>query len=82
MVNNNNNNNNNKKKFTGVTGLYNIGNTCYMSSALQCLSHVRHLKNYVNSGVYSNEINYENVLGSHGALVLHLAQLLRALWEG
>lgn len=31
----------------GYVGLTNIGNTCYMNSALQCLSHTDHLRQYL-----------------------------------
>jgi ubiquitin carboxyl-terminal hydrolase 4/11/15 len=30
----------------GITGLMNLGNTCYMNSALQCLMHVEELASY------------------------------------
>lgn len=30
----------------GCTGLYNVGNTCYMAAALQCMQHVEELTRY------------------------------------
>ena len=33
----------------GYVGLANIGNTCYMNSALQCLSHTDHFRQYLEN---------------------------------
>jgi hypothetical protein len=47
----------------GVTGLRNLGNTCYMNTALQCLARYPCLVEYFLSGRYKDHINTENCLG-------------------
>jgi len=66
----------------GRVGLVNIGNTCFMNSALQCLSNCYELTKYFLSGLYKYDINEENRLGSGGKIAEIYNQLLKDLWRG
>jgi ubiquitin C-terminal hydrolase len=65
----------------GCVGLANLGNTCYMSSALQCLSHTPLLRHFFLSGKYQHELNRGNPLGTGGIIAQDFANLLRHLWS-
>ncbi|GAA5849097.1 hypothetical protein JCM8547_006443 [Rhodosporidiobolus lusitaniae] len=66
----------------GLVGLQNLGNTCFMNSAIQCMSNTNELKEYFLSGVYTSELNPSNPLGMRGQVAESFGTLISHLWRG
>eukprot|EP01060_Flectonema_neradi_P015650 TRINITY_DN2228_c1_g1_i1.p1 TRINITY_DN2228_c1_g1~~TRINITY_DN2228_c1_g1_i1.p1 ORF type:complete len:828 (+),score=101.92 TRINITY_DN2228_c1_g1_i1:45-2528(+) len=70
------------KRPLGTCGLKNLGNTCYMNSAIQCLSATVRFRQFFINETYKNFINPENQYGTKGKLAEAFAELMKNMWTG
>jgi len=56
-------------------GLDNLGNTCFMSSALQCMSNCKEFTTFMLSNKWIKDVNTVNQIGSQGKILCAYAKL-------
>ncbi|CAG9313705.1 unnamed protein product [Blepharisma stoltei] len=68
-------------KDIGVSGLENLGNTCYINSVLQVLFNCQPLMDYFLSGIHKQDLNVLNPHGSRGEVAMAFGELAEAYWQ-
>ncbi|KAJ5179920.1 hypothetical protein N7492_003130 [Penicillium capsulatum] len=65
----------------GLTGLSNLGNTCYMNAATQCVRAIEELSIYFLQNAHKTDLNFQNPLGYNGELAKAYSNLLHNIYR-
>ncbi|XP_065569068.1 ubiquitin carboxyl-terminal hydrolase 2-like [Artemia franciscana] len=69
-----------KYQGNGLVGMRNLGNTCYMNSALQCLLHLEDLRDYFLENYFRSDVNSNTM--TQGNFAEGFADLFQSVWSG
>lgn len=64
------------KEQIGINGIANLGNTCYLNAAVQCLLRIQPLTDYFLNQLHKHEINENNVLGTQGRITTAFVDIM------
>ena len=73
------NNNFNEYKDKGLTGLANVGNSCYLNACMQILSHTYELNHFLNNKCYKEKLNKSN--NTDTVLLIEWDNLRQLMWS-
>ena len=65
----------------GLSGLQNLGCTCFLNSVIQCLSNTEDLTKYFLLNYYQQQMNMANKLGAFGQFAEKYSNLIKSLWN-